>query len=147
MEKFIQIKTQRDSTWFHVTLELEPEYNLSVNWEARKVIGYDDKKPIFEDSNGVNVEEAAKSVVFLKGSTKWDGCSNFEFPEQEECMHHTCSRHSMEVFGLLLGRLYDESAFIMKRESRNEQGKIPFIDIDDDQSLPEKEDEPGARNK
>ena len=46
----------------------------------------------------------------VAGSVKWDGCANFEFPEQVECMLHTCSREGLTNIGLLLGRIYDQCA-------------------------------------
>ena len=45
--------------------------------------------------------------VFLEGDLKWDGCCNFQFPEQNECMLHTCGRHDMAGIGELLLFIYD----------------------------------------
>lgn len=51
-----------------------------------------------------NIEEADS---FISGEIKWDGCSNFIFDEQKECMLHTCDRGSMIAIGEVLARTWD----------------------------------------
>ena len=58
-------------------------------------------------SSGDRTEDVEQARVFLEGGLKWDGCCNFQFPEQNECMLHTCGRHNMIEIGELLLFIYD----------------------------------------
>lgn len=51
--------------------------------------------------------------VYLSGSIKWDGCSNWHFDAQDDAMLHFCSRKEAGDIGELLRRLYDLAAEII----------------------------------
>jgi hypothetical protein len=56
------------------------------------------------------VETLAESEVYLSGHVKWDGCSNWQFDEQDRCMLHGCSRQGIQRFGDILGACWDWAA-------------------------------------
>jgi hypothetical protein len=51
--------------------------------------------------------------LFVTGHVKWDGCTNFSFNDSP-CMLHTCSRESLVYIGVLLGKIFDQCADLMK---------------------------------
>ena len=57
--------------------------------------------------NGVDgsVSDFDKAEVFLSGSIKWDGCSNWDF-HTDECMKHFCGRAQAVGIGALMDHLY-----------------------------------------
>lgn len=50
---------------------------------------------------------------YLHGSVKWDGCSDWRFDEQDNCMLHGCSRADVQRFGDVLGRCWDLAGEMM----------------------------------
>lgn len=53
-------------------------------------------------------EHLHKAQPFLRGSVKWDGCSNLSFSEQDDGSNlHFCGRKMAAKVGKLLDRLYD----------------------------------------
>lgn len=83
------------------------EHTHAVAFEVKHAQGYaEDGVSYFQDGQPVTVEEAE---VFLRGSIKWDGCSNFYFPG----MTHRCDRAGLASIGILLGRIFDQCAAIM----------------------------------
>ena len=73
--------------------------------------GNDGSPPLYqksgESSSPVFEKDVAKAQVFCQGSIKWDGCVNFQFPEQEDCMLHCCGRQDAMKIGVMFDRLYD----------------------------------------
>jgi len=58
-------------------------------------------QPSFAD----NLDEAE---VFVQGYVKWDGCSNWIFPENTYgCMFHACDKQTLVNIGLILGACHD----------------------------------------
>jgi hypothetical protein len=45
--------------------------------------------------------------VFLHGSVKWDGCSNWDIDELCRRMSHSCDRQTLVNIGLILAECYD----------------------------------------
>ncbi len=48
--------------------------------------------------------------TFLRGSIKWDGCSNWEFPDTSNCMLHFCGQNDATSIGRLMTRMYEITA-------------------------------------
>lgn len=63
----------------------------------------ENKTPLYGDSFSENIEDAE---VFLRGSVKWDGCSNWDFPGLEDVMMHFCSVQDAKNLGILFERIY-----------------------------------------
>jgi hypothetical protein len=101
-----------------------------VEYVIHDVGGYGDDGPIFmENGNNVPVEFAE---VFIRGSTKWDGCSNFDFPASEHCMIHACDRNRLASIGALLGRVWDECVALMGEKASayaREEAQSVAVDV------------------
>jgi hypothetical protein len=71
----------------------------------------DDGNPIANKKDATSSPDPAASIedsqIFLHGSIKWDGCSNWQFDEQERVMLHFCGRKNATNLGILMDRLYD----------------------------------------
>lgn len=53
------------------------------------------------------VESLDDAEVYLHGSVKWDGCSDWSFDEQDRVMLHGCSRHDIERYGKIMAACWD----------------------------------------
>lgn len=53
------------------------------------------------------VESLDDAEVYLHGSVKWDGCSDWYFDEQDRVMLHGCSRHDIERYGMIMAACWD----------------------------------------
>jgi hypothetical protein len=51
-------------------------------------------------------DDLSKAERFLHGSIKWDGCSNWHFDIQDDCMIHFCSAQDAAAIGVLFAELY-----------------------------------------
>jgi hypothetical protein len=54
--------------------------------------------------------ELTEAERFLHGSIKWDGCSDWHFDIQDDCMMHFCDVQEAESLGQLLRLLYEIAA-------------------------------------
>ena len=59
-----------------------------------------------EDVEPIPVEYLDEAECFLSGHVKWDGCSNWNFDEQEKVSIHFCSVQQAMNIGVLFERLY-----------------------------------------
>lgn len=69
--------------------------------------GYDAR-----DDNGPAVRmvyDAANAEVFLRGSVKWDGCSNWEFTPFATVSAHFCDKEEAMNIGVLFQRIYEQA--------------------------------------
>lgn len=57
------------------------------------------------------LEDAA---VYAHGSVKWDGCSNWYWNEQDDCMLHGCSQQDLLNLGEVLSRCWTWTAELLK---------------------------------
>ena len=53
------------------------------------------------------VENLTDAQIYLHGSVKWDGCSNWNFDEQDRVMLHFCRKEQAANIGILFSRLYE----------------------------------------
>ena len=51
-------------------------------------------------------DDISEAERFLHGSIKWDGCSNWHFDIQDDCMIHFCSAQDAAAIGVLFAELY-----------------------------------------
>jgi hypothetical protein len=82
-----------------------------MDFEVHEVaLSVPDNTPLYFDSKGdyVNIEDA---TPYLKGSVKWDGCCNYEYPG--DCLLHRCGLKGFEVDYLVMKRIYAEAAKYM----------------------------------
>lgn len=68
-----------------------------------------------EEDNGESLREdkIEDADVFLNGSVKWDGCSNWMFDEQERGWIHACSRDDLVNMGEVMARCRDLAATLL----------------------------------
>lgn len=59
--------------------------------------------------------DPAQAATFLRGSIKWDGCSNLRFDGQDETMLHFCGADHAAGVGRLLQRMYEIAAETIPR--------------------------------
>lgn len=53
------------------------------------------------------VADLTQAEIYLHGSVKWDGCSNWHFDEQDRLMLHGCTRRDLMNLGEVLARCWD----------------------------------------
>lgn len=62
---------------------------------------------MFEDGDCFPTADIDSAGVYLSGEVKWDGCSNWRFDEQDDCMLHACSREELSRFSEAMQLCYD----------------------------------------
>ena len=99
---------------FVVRAELEPEYQCSVDYTIYEIFGETLMGRLLFQKAGCDgmepVDDMAQAQVFAHGTVKWDGCSDWEFDIQKDCMIHSCSRESLERISAILVRCWDMTA-------------------------------------
>ena len=61
-------------------------------------------------TGGDVVNDLAEAAVYLHGTVKWDGCSNWHFDEQDRVMLHGCTRTDLTRIGEVMARCWDWTA-------------------------------------
>ena len=62
----------------------------------------------YHGNNGEFTPDIDKAKLYLHGTIKWDGCSDWWFDEQERrVMLHFCGRRDMRTLGLLFDMMYE----------------------------------------
>jgi hypothetical protein len=105
--------------------------DVSADFEVYQIVGkcegpngeYD--KPIYEHwkddaAQADIVENIEGASMFLHGSIKWDGCSNWHFDEQDRAMIHACSRGDLEDIGKIMSACFDLAKEFVKKFSTQE---------------------------
>jgi hypothetical protein len=102
---------------FHVVITNESRTYCA--FDVFKIIGkadsgkcyYYERKGATSSGDWVDtIEEAGK---FLHCSIKWDGCSDWHFDEQDDCMIHFCGKNHMKEMHKLMDMLYDLAEELM----------------------------------
>lgn len=87
--------------------------DLVMGFKVYSVMGFngeDNKELLLRKSDDVVPVESTSledAEVFMEGSIKWDGCINYHFPAQNDCMLHACGRGVIKDFDLIFSKLYD----------------------------------------
>lgn len=68
------------------------------------------KALLIDSCNGL-MDEKSDDELFLDGHVKWDGCSNFHFPDS---CYHFCRVKDAAAVGVLLQRLYEHAAAVLE---------------------------------
>lgn len=92
-------------SWADIGFSVVMEGDVDSHYVDFKVYELDSEK----GAGGEDCDE-----VFLSGSVKWDGCSNFKFDEQDRCMLHCCTRQHMANIGILLVRVHELAEAVME---------------------------------
>jgi hypothetical protein len=100
------VREWRDLGYYLIMEEGDNE--CFADFKVYKIV--DDKELVFQNKYEdvsfptTKVEDAE---VFVSGSLRWDGCCNFNFDCQDDCMIHTCEREELLNIGVLLSRIWD----------------------------------------
>lgn len=83
-----------------------------VDYLVYEIVAYSpDNDPLWQtkDSNySPNpCSDISNAEVFINGSVKWDGCSNWYFDEQERGMIHGCNKDDLTRIGHVMGLCWD----------------------------------------
>lgn len=73
--------------------------------------GLEGAKPLFHKAGSGTypdpVEHYQNAEITLKGSVKWDGCSNWDFSSTELNMFHGCCKADLTNLGAIMGEAWD----------------------------------------
>lgn len=89
---------------YHVAYKI---YEVS-GWAEGAIKGKYDK-PTWEklDDHHITTDSLEEAALYLHGSVKWDGCSNWHFDEQDRAMLHGCSREDLQNIGHVMTFCWD----------------------------------------
>lgn len=103
------VRLRPNTHWMDVEVFDHCGYDTASNqWSVTKV-------DAVCSADGTSNLDEAKPI--LTGSIKWDGCSNFQFPD--DC-YHWCGRKDAADFGKMIDRLYERAASMIKAWDDND---------------------------
>lgn len=68
-----------------------------------------------QDDDESSVTDLSDAAIFIAGSVKWDGCSNWRFDEQDRGWIHGCSRADLVNMGEVMARCRDLAATLIPK--------------------------------
>lgn len=89
----------------------------AVDYEIYELLGKDDGHFLYNHKGSpcYNPDEPFKEAdVYCHGFVKWDGCSNWHWDEQDDCMLHGCSKQDLLNLGIVLARCWDWTTELLK---------------------------------
>lgn len=82
-----------------------------VEFQIFNIAGFTENgiDPLLAGKNmqSVPVADIKDAAIFLNGSIKWDGCSNWQFQGQERGFIHGCCKADLVRIGTLMGTCWD----------------------------------------
>ncbi len=93
--------------WF-VRWFVEEEFKLNMDFEL--IHGSSGKETYYHkvvDGCSCLTEDPKAATPVVVGTVKWDHCTNYMFPEQEEAMLHACSREEFMELGAALTAVHE----------------------------------------
>lgn len=90
---------------YTITYEIIPsviKFNVYKHCKTDQGIFYQNK----ESSSGPDLAEFEKAEIYISGSVKWDGCSNWDFEPDSETLVHFCGLDDAEEMLELFKRMY-----------------------------------------
>lgn len=91
-------------------------HSHQVEYSIYDIEGYTsiDNMPLWHKAGASSypdpVESLSEAEVYIHGSVKWDGCSNWSIDENERCMIHGCSRRDIQRIGDIMALCWDWTA-------------------------------------
>lgn len=88
-------------------------YSHWVEYAIYDIEGYTsiDNMPLWHKADSEEypdcVESLSEAEVYISGSVKWDGCSNWNIDENERGMLHGCSRQDIQRIGDIMAQCWD----------------------------------------
>ena len=71
--------------------------------------------PVWLADDDRQTDKMDDAQVFLSGNVRWDGCSNWYFNAQNECMIHACNRKEVERIGEVMALCWDWTAELCEK--------------------------------
>lgn len=102
--------------WFTIKMTMAHQYR--ADFVIYEIAGIQlDGIPIYvlKGTERDMTNEIDDAKVFMHGDIKYDGCTNWYFDSQDECMIHFCSREQLKNLGSLLTACFD-MAFEINQE-------------------------------
>ena len=62
----------------------------------------------------VPTQDIKEAALYCHGSVKWDGCSNWYWDEQDDCMLHGCTQQDLLNLGIVLTRCWEWTAELLE---------------------------------
>jgi hypothetical protein len=85
------------------------------NLAWQKIGAVSSPDPVYRSDFPDVLSALAQAEIYLHGSVKWDGCSNWHFDEQDRNMLHGCSRRGVQRLGDVMALCWDWSAELCQR--------------------------------
>lgn len=103
-----------DFTIVAVTHECHVDFKIYevLGWAEGATPGVYDVPEFYTTENNSLVESIQEAAPYLRGSVKFDGCSNWYFDEQDCVMLHGCTRQGVLRFGEVMAACWDWAAEI-----------------------------------
>jgi hypothetical protein len=95
-------------------------HSYHVDFAVYAIAGTEvDGTPVYGPSFEKSLDGAE---VYLHGFVKWDGCSNWHFDAQDECMLHGCGRRDLTNIGGIMAACWDWTAELLPTFDREVAG-------------------------
>ncbi len=108
----INIKVFEDIGFVAIATKIEL---YRVEFEIYRIRGVDADGEILYISDCHPVSNISAAEIYLDGSVKWDGCSDWHIQESERCCVHGCSRGDLTAVGEVMARCWDWTAILCER--------------------------------
>lgn len=107
---------------YYVALKIFGYYMEFNVYPCGESISEKDSVPIFE-TMGSNTykptEDIKKATILISGSIKWDGCSNFNHPDELNGLQHFCGLEMHKKYFLVWEKLYNFAAQLIPNADSN----------------------------
>ena len=99
------VATVAEPTQYHVEYAIYSHDGLMYDQSGNATV------PIFHKRGSGCYPDPVESLedagIAIKGSVKWDGCSNWDFSSEEMILFHGCNKQTLVNIGLILGEAWD----------------------------------------
>jgi hypothetical protein len=86
-------------------------YEYHADFTLYKIEYLEDDHPVYEGKDdSKHTQSIDDAQVYLHGSVKWDGCSNWYFDQQDQAMLHFCEKEELLHLGRLMALCWDLAA-------------------------------------
>jgi len=85
-----------------------------VAWNMDETVRYYERKGAKDSSD--HVTDTNEAAMHLKGTIKWDGCSDITFFPDDDGDYHACGRRNATNIGTLIDQLYGMAKDMMGPE-------------------------------
>jgi hypothetical protein len=105
------------------------EYSHAASFTVYRVCGWklDGSPDGFAGPDDAFVDTVEDAEVYMHGSVKWDGCSNWHIDDQDECMLHFCSREELADIGRAMQLCWDWTAELLPTWDESVAGPVGSI--------------------